>query len=45
MKVCMYIIGTAADWRLAGAIMIGIVISVLEALYLDKCSKSDVSEE
>ncbi|THV79046.1 hypothetical protein D6D27_09048 [Aureobasidium pullulans] len=45
MKVCMYIIGTAADWRLAGAIMIGTVISVLEALYLDKCFKSDVSEE
>ncbi|CAC9887805.1 unnamed protein product, partial [Aureobasidium pullulans] len=45
MKVCMYIIGTAADWRLAGAIMIGTVISVLEALYLDERFKSDVYGE
>ncbi|THY18437.1 hypothetical protein D6D01_07271 [Aureobasidium pullulans] len=45
MKVCMYIIGTAADWRLAGAIMMGTVISVLEALYLDKRFRLDVYEE
>ena len=45
MKVCMYIIGTAADWRLAGAIMMGTVTSVLEALYLDERFELDVYGE